>query len=57
MDILDAAVYVGTYGKYNDGDLTGQWLRIADYPTKDAFMKKARAIHKDEREPEYMFQD
>ena len=57
MDIQDAAVYVGTYGKYNDGSLAGDWLYIADYRDKEAFIAAARKLHKDEREPEYMFQD
>lgn len=57
MDIQDAAVYVGTYGKYNKGSLYGAWLYIADYPTKADFLAAARKLHKDEREPEYMFQD
>lgn len=57
MDIQDAAVYVGTYGKYNEGSLYGAWLYIADYPTKADFYAAARKLHKDERYPEYMFQD
>ena len=34
------AVYVGTYGKYNDGSIEGQWVYPADYDTR----AKAMAI-------------
>lgn len=26
-----AKVYVGTYGKYNNGSLSGAWLDLSDY--------------------------
>lgn len=57
MNILDAAVYCGTYHKYNCGSIDGAWLRLADYPTKTDFMTACRKVHKDELDPEFMFQD
>lgn len=50
-------VYVGTYGKYNSGNLAGKWLKIADYQDKDEFMQACAELHKDETDPEFMFQD
>jgi len=54
---LEAAVYVGTYGKYNSGSIAGKWLQIADYDSRDDFYKACEELHKDESDPEYMFQD
>lgn len=52
-----ARVYVGTYKKYNEGNLNGAWLDLAKYETYQDFMKACRELHKDERDPEYMIQD
>lgn len=52
-----ASVYVGTYKKYNEGNLYGAWLNLADYETYADFMKACKELHKDERDPEYMIQD
>lgn len=54
---LDARVYVGTYAKYNDGSLKGDWLDFADYGSFDDFMEACRELHDDEKDPEFMFQD
>ena len=51
------AVYVGTYHKYNCGSIAGQWLELEDYADWDDFMTAARELHKDEADPELMFQD
>ena len=56
-NILEASVYVGTYGKYNDGSLFGKWLELSDYEDKDAFYTACKELHKDESDPELMFQD
>lgn len=53
----DASVYVGTYRKYNNGSLEGAWLKLADYANKDEFLKACMELHKDESDPELMFQD
>lgn len=50
-------VYVGTYAKYNDGNLAGEWLDLEDYSDKDEFIAACLELHKDEADPELMFQD
>lgn len=52
-----ARVYVGTYAKYNAGNLTGAWLDLEDYADADAFVAACYELHKDEDDPELMFQD
>lgn len=52
-----AKVYVGTYGKYNAGSIAGAWLDLEDYSDKDEFHAACAALHSDEADPEYMFQD
>ena len=32
-------VYVGTYRKYNDGSIQGDWLDLEDYECKKDFIK------------------
>lgn len=55
---LDGArVYVGTYAKYNAGSLEGKWLTLSDYANKAEFIAACRELHKDEADPELMFQD
>jgi len=50
-------LYVGTYGKYSQGSIKGAWLDLTDYADKDDFLEAARELHKDEKDPELMFQD
>jgi antirestriction protein len=52
-----ARVYVGTYAKYNNGSIAGAWLDLEDYADKDAFLAACADLHKDESDPELMFQD
>ncbi len=35
----------------------GKWLDLSDYSDKDEFLEACRELHKDEQEPEFMFQD
>ena len=35
--LSEARVYVGTYGKYNNGSLFGAWLDLSDYSDKEDF--------------------
>lgn len=56
-DLSDAKVYVGTYAKYNGGSIFGKWLDLSDYSDKDGFYEACAALHKDEADPEYIFQD
>jgi len=50
-------IYVGTYGKYNQGSIKGAWLDLTDYSDKEDFLRAASELHKDESDPELMFQD
>lgn len=50
-------VYVGTYGKYNNGSLKGGWISLNDCKDYQGFLSKCRALHKGEHDPEYMIQD
>lgn len=50
-------IYVGTYAKYNDGNLFGKWLDLEDYSDRDDFYKACAELHSDEEDPEFMFQD
>jgi antirestriction protein len=51
------AVYVGTYGKYNNGSIEGKWLDLSEYSSIEEFYEACRELHKDEEGPEFMFQD
>ena len=51
------SVYVGTYGKYNDGSLCGLWIDLSTFNDFDDFIDFCKAIHADEEEPELMAQD
>ena len=57
VTLSEAQIYVGTYAKYNNGSIFGKWLDLSDYSDKDAFLEACRELHKDEQDPEYMFQD
>lgn len=54
---LKPRVYVGTYKKYNEGNLKGSWLTLTDYKSYAEFLTACRQLHKDERDPELMIQD
>lgn len=56
-DITEAKIYVGTYDKYNNGSIQGDWLDLIDYDSFESFLEKCKEIHDDELEPVYMFQD
>ena len=52
------AVYVGTYGKYNNGSLDGDWVDLTTFDSYDEFLEWCRdKLHKDEPDAELMFQD
>lgn len=57
VNILNAAVYCGTYNKYNNGSIEGAWIKLAEYPSKKKFLEACKELHKDEPDPEFMFQD
>ena len=52
-----AQVYVGTYAKYNSGSIEGAWLDCEDYNSKEEFLEACAELHKDESDPEFMYQD
>jgi antirestriction protein len=54
---VEPALYVGTYAKYNDGNIYGRWLKLAEYDGPEAFLQACRELHQDEVDPEFMFQD
>ena len=50
-------LYVGTYEKYNNGSLDGAWVDLTQFKDKDEFYDFIEKLHKDEHDPEFMFQD
>lgn len=57
INITDAKVYVGTYRKYNEGSIFGEWLELSDYSDRQEFYEACAELHSDEQDPEFMFQD
>lgn len=51
------AIYVGTFAKYNNGNLSGQWVNLTDFTDVDEFIDYCNELHADEIDPEFMFQD
>ncbi len=51
------AVYCGTYAKYNDGCIDGAWLDLTTFDSYDDFIEVCKKLHRDEEDPELMFQD
>ena len=51
------ALYCGTYGKYNSGNLSGMWVDLSTFDDYEDFVNFCLAIHADESEPELMYQD
>lgn len=56
-NLSNAKVYVSTYAKYNKGLLTGEWLNLSDYSDLEEFYEACKELHKDEKDPEFMFND
>lgn len=54
---MTARLYVGTYAKYNNGSIAGAWLDLEQFKDKDEFLTACAELHKDEDDPELMFQD
>lgn len=50
------SLYVGTYGKYNNGSIAGAWLNLEDYADKDEFLEACQELH-GPGEHEFMFPD
>ena len=51
------ALYCGTYGKYNSGNLSGMWVDLSTFDDYEEFINFCLAIHADEEDPELMYQD
>ena len=51
------ALYCGTYGKYNSGNLCGMWVNVSTFESYEDFRDFCLAIHADENDPEIMYQD
>lgn len=54
---MTARIYVGTYAKYNSGSIAGAWVDLERFADKDEFYQFCAELHKDEEDPEFMFQD
>jgi antirestriction protein len=57
MEDFIPRVYVGTYAKYNNGSIFGEWLEPAQYVDLNDFLAACAELHEDEDQPEFMFQD
>ena len=55
--MTNVQIYVGTYNKYNNGSIYGEWLDLSNYSDIQELHAEMRKIHKDEEDPEFMFQD
>ncbi len=51
------AVYVGSYHKYNCGSISGKWFDLTEFECREDFYEACQALHADERDAEFMFQD
>ena len=51
------SVYVGTYGKYNSGNIQGEWVDLDKFSSYEEFVRHCLSLHSDEKDPELMFQD
>lgn len=57
MTTKNPSVYVGTYKKYSEGSLYGAWVDLTKFDDKFDFIDFCQKLHKDEKDPELMFQD
>lgn len=53
----EPSLYVGTYGKYNEGSLAGMWVALDTFADADEFGEFCSRLHADEDCPELMMQD
>lgn len=57
FNLDNPAVYVGTYGKYNEGSIAGAWIDLSTFDSYKEFLSFCYEVHSDEDDPELMFQD
>jgi antirestriction protein len=55
--MVSVKIYVGTYKKYNEGNLFGKWLDLDDYSNFEQLKEEMYNLHIDEEDPEFMIQD
>lgn len=55
--LSEARVYVGIYGKYNNGSLFGAWLDLSDYSDKEDFYEASREFRNDEEDADDLVRD
>lgn len=53
---MENKIYVGTYYKYNCGSIAGAWIDLENL-SQDEFYSKCKELHKEETDPEFMYQD
>lgn len=51
------SMYVGTYGKHNEGNLYGMWIDLTKVSDAEEFYDVCGLLHIDEQSAEYMCQD
>ena len=56
-NLSEARIYVGTYAKYNNGSIFGEWMDLSDFSDSKEFYDACKELHSDEEDPELMFQD
>ena len=55
-NVLDkVSVYVTTYKKYDEKNLSGEWLTLGNYKNYENFIQACKDLHKDEENPKLMF--
>ena len=55
--LSEARVYVGAFGKYNNGSLLGVWLDLSDYSDKEDFYAFCREFCNDEEDADDLVRD
>lgn len=56
-NLIHSKVYVGTYAKYNNGSIKGEWIELSNFSSIEEFYEFCTELHCDEIDPEFMFQD
>lgn len=56
-NLMHSKVYVGTYAKYNNGSIKGDWIELSNFSSIEEFYEFCSELHADEIDPEFMFQD
>ncbi len=55
--MANVSIYVGTYKKYNEGSIFGQWFNLEDFSDYEELKQAMHELHKNEQDPEFMLQD